>query len=117
MLHSFDCSCPDRSCQAGHQRDYRGYPAVSSCIRRKWQDTPANTVLATRQYVQAKQKPVPTGPCNFHIVLELSTHYLVVIKLYQAYLGQLVRDGVFKEIYVSFLPVGHTHEDIDQMFR
>lgn len=33
-----------------------------------------------------------------------------------AYLGELIREGVFKEIYVSFLPVGHTHEDVDQMF-
>lgn len=33
-----------------------------------------------------------------------------------AYLGELVRSGVFVEVYVSFLPVGHTHEDIDQMF-
>jgi hypothetical protein len=33
-----------------------------------------------------------------------------------AYLGELVRAGVFSEVYVSFLPVGHTHEDIDQMF-
>lgn len=33
-----------------------------------------------------------------------------------AYLGELVRVGVFSEVYVSFLPVGHTHEDIDQMF-
>jgi len=67
--------------------------------------------------VQAEQKPVPIGPFNFRIVLELSSHYLIAIKSYQAYLGQLVRDGVFKDIYVSFLPVGHTHEDIDQMFR
>ena len=27
-----------------------------------------------------------------------------------AYLGELVRMGVFESIYVSFLPVGHTHE-------
>ena len=33
-----------------------------------------------------------------------------------AYLGELIRAGVFREVYVSFLPVGHTHEDIDQMF-
>ena len=31
-------------------------------------------------------------------------------------LALLVKTGVFKEIYVSFLPVGHTHEDIDQLF-
>ena len=28
----------------------------------------------------------------------------------------LVNEGVFKEVVVSHLPVGHTHEDIDQMF-
>lgn len=32
------------------------------------------------------------------------------------FLGYLVQLGVFKVIVVSFLPVGHTHEDIDQMF-
>ena len=33
-----------------------------------------------------------------------------------AYLSLLVEWGVFKEIEVGYLPVGHTHEDIDQMF-
>ena len=32
------------------------------------------------------------------------------------WLGCLVKWGVFKDVYVSFLPVGHTHEDIDQLF-
>ena len=32
------------------------------------------------------------------------------------YLSWLVQRGVFQEIQLSFLPVGHTHEDIDQMF-
>jgi hypothetical protein len=32
------------------------------------------------------------------------------------YLSWLVQRGVFDEIELSFLPVGHTHEDIDQMF-
>jgi hypothetical protein len=32
------------------------------------------------------------------------------------YLALLVAWGVFDEVVLSFLPVGHTHEDIDQMF-
>lgn len=32
------------------------------------------------------------------------------------YLTHLVDSGIFKKVYVSFLPVGHTHEDIDQCF-
>ena len=32
------------------------------------------------------------------------------------FLDLLVEFGVFEIIYLSFLPVGHTHEDIDQMF-
>jgi len=33
-----------------------------------------------------------------------------------AYLSWLVQRGVFETIELSFLPVGHTHEDIDQLF-
>lgn len=32
------------------------------------------------------------------------------------YLSYLVEAGIFQEIHLNFLPVGHTHEDIDQMF-
>jgi hypothetical protein len=33
-----------------------------------------------------------------------------------AYLSYLVQEGIFESIDVNFLPVGHTHEDIDQLF-
>ena len=33
-----------------------------------------------------------------------------------AFADMLVRKGVFKEVVLSFLMVGHTHEDIDQLF-
>jgi hypothetical protein len=33
-----------------------------------------------------------------------------------AYCHWLVFNKVFQSITISFLPVGHTHEDIDQMF-
>ena len=37
-------------------------------------------------------------------------------KFVLSYLHFLVKSGTFNEIIVSFLPVGHTHEDIDQLF-
>ena len=37
-------------------------------------------------------------------------------KYVMAWCGLLVTWGVFREVLVSFLPVGHTHEDIDQFF-
>ena len=33
-----------------------------------------------------------------------------------AYLKSLVDCGIFEHIYLNFLPVGHTHCDIDQLF-
>ena len=33
-----------------------------------------------------------------------------------AWCAYLVHMGTFKEVYISFLPKGHTHEDIDQFF-
>lgn len=33
-----------------------------------------------------------------------------------AFLGQLIELKVFQEIHVNFLPVGHTHSDIDQKY-
>ena len=37
-------------------------------------------------------------------------------KIFMGYIESLVALGVFEEIRVSFLPKGHTHEDIDQVF-
>ena len=37
-------------------------------------------------------------------------------KYLYAFLHLLVLHGVFRKIVVTYLPVGHTHEDIDQMF-
>ena len=32
------------------------------------------------------------------------------------YLGMLIKFNVIRKVVVSFLPVGHTHEDVDQFF-
>ena len=37
-------------------------------------------------------------------------------RFFFAFLALLVHHNVFDKVIVSFLPVGHTHEDIDQMF-
>lgn len=37
-------------------------------------------------------------------------------KYFLSYLESLIARGVFQCVQVSFLPVGHTHEDIDQSF-
>jgi hypothetical protein len=34
----------------------------------------------------------------------------------KAFLGILVLVGIFRRIIIGYLPVGHTHEDIDQLF-
>lgn len=37
-------------------------------------------------------------------------------KVFYAFIASLVASGMFKTVYVNYLLVGHTHEDIDQMF-
>ena len=37
-------------------------------------------------------------------------------RFFTSYLELLVRKGVFREVHLSFLPIGHTHSDIDQAF-
>ena len=37
-------------------------------------------------------------------------------KYLSAFMAMLVHFGVFKKVVIGFLPVGHTHEDIDQFF-
>ena len=59
----------------------------------------AEGVLPDKLYVQLDNT---TRQCKNRFVL--------------GYLSYLVESGVFKKVVLSFLPKGHTHEDIDQMF-
>jgi len=69
---------------------------------------------------------------SIHRALELRAEYSVIPEIlfiqvdnttrenknryFMSYVESLVAWGVVKEAQVSFLPVGHTHEDIDQLF-
>ena len=65
--------------------------------------------------VALKKKPgAQLPPC---LLLQLdNTTKQCKGKYLMAFLALLVEEGVFKKVIVSFLPVGHTHEDIDQFF-
>ena len=66
-------------------------------------------VLDTKFHEEGKLPPsmyIQLDSCS----RENKNHYLL------SYLEWLVGLGVFNDIQASFLPVGHTHEDIDQAF-
>ena len=46
----------------------------------------------------------------------MSNMYACYFAFDDYYHRSLIMRGVFKEITLSCLPVGHTHEDIDQLF-
>jgi hypothetical protein len=57
------------------------------------------------------------GRLPAHLLLQLdNTSKQFKGKYVLGYIGYLVERGVFEDAKVSFLPVGHTHEDIDQIF-
>lgn len=57
------------------------------------------------------------GPLPPRLFLQLdNTSKQNKSKFMIGWLAYLVQLGLFRVIVVSFLPVGHTHEDIDQMF-
>ena len=64
--------------------------------------------------VDIKQKEGKLPPVLYlqldNTAKQCKSHYLF------GFLGLLIKEDVFEKIIVSFLPVGHTHEDIDQLF-
>jgi hypothetical protein len=66
----------------------------------------------TLKHVDNSNKPMPK---KLHIQLDNTCRENKNVYMY-AWCSWMVARGAFEEIQVSFLPVGHTHEDIDQFF-
>ena len=74
-----------------------------------------NTTIQVLHHIltdQAKQGPLPE---ILKIQLDNTTKQNKGQYVF-GYLDLMTEYGVFKDVKVSFLPVGHTHEDIDQFF-
>jgi hypothetical protein len=62
-----------------------------------------------------KTDPTASWPRKLFVQLDNTSrdnknHYVF------AYFSYLVQKGIFRQVDINFLPVGHTHEDIDQLF-
>ena len=78
--------------------------------------TGANHVIeVVHRFLQGKKKARGKLPPILFIQLDNCTRENKN-RFFFSYLELLVANGVFKEIQVSFLPIGHTHADIDQSF-
>lgn len=82
----------------------------------KWEKG-ANLVIEVIQRTLKKMEITYNGklPTTFYLQLDNCSRENKNRFLF-GYLGRLVQQHVFETIYISFLPVGHTHEDIDQAF-
>ena len=73
------------------------------------------TIQVLDRVLTAIKKKEGGLPPTLHLQLDNTTKQNKG-KFLVAYLAMLVKNGVFREVYLNFLPVGHTHEDIDQFF-
>ena len=90
---SYAMICPDH--------EEQGHNATIQCI---W-------MIIVDQYLKNGHKLPPV----FFLQLDNTTKQNKG-RFVLAFLAILVEHGIFERVYVCFLPVGHTHEDIDQMF-
>jgi hypothetical protein len=77
-----------------------------------------NTMISVMMDGLAKAKELRA--CNSlppHVFVQMdNTNTDNKTKVFMAFCELLVRAGIFKTLDVSFLPVGHTHADVDQAF-
>lgn len=73
------------------------------------------TIQAIKEVLVDTRNKEGRLPPVLHVQLDNTTKQCKG-KFLMAYLADLVDKGVFREVHVGFLPVGHTHEDIDQLF-
>ena len=92
-----------------------GRPYVFTCGRHVKQGH--NVTIQALFDVLVDQKKLRNGklPPVLHLQLDNTTKQNKG-KYLSAFLALLIHYDVFEEIRVNFLPVGHTHEDIDQFF-
>ena len=90
---SYAMICPDH--------EEQGHNATIQCI---W-------MIIVDQYIQNGRKLPPVLFLQLDNTTKQNKGRFVL-----AFLALLVEHGIFERAYVCYLPVGHTHEDIDQMF-
>jgi hypothetical protein len=73
------------------------------------------TIDVLHRVMKAELDRTGTLPKTMYLQLDNTTRQCKS-KYVIAWLHYLIQCGIFDDIYISFLPKGHTHEDIDQMF-
>lgn len=73
------------------------------------------TIQAVYEVILDTLKKEGRLPPTLHVQLDNTTKQCKG-KFLICFLAMLKAAGVFREVHVGFLPVGHTHEDIDQLF-
>ena len=73
------------------------------------------TIDVLHRVMKAELDRTGTLPKTMYLQLDNTTRQCKS-KFVVAWLHYLIQCGIFDDIYISFLPKGHTHEDIDQMF-
>ncbi len=77
--------------------------------------TGANHIIEALHRYLMDRSVADSPPPRFYIQVDNCTRENKN-RYFFSYVESLIRWKIFKEIEVSFLPVGHTHEDIDQAF-